>query len=235
MRAGHSSEEPRSRPRTSKRAEPDPFERLRENVPKQARSRETLTRLLDATEQLLDEGGLDAATVPAIAERAGVSVGVVYRRFPDKDNLLRAVYQRFFGRVRESNLAALNSVAQLHWPLNKLMRAMVRGAIEGQRRKRNIIRSLVRYARTHRDPSFRRAAIEMNRETMKAISVLMMSLSQQMKHPKPEHGVEFAMLTLGAVMQAAIVEEDPLYKLTTEGDLEEELIRLVFRYLGIKE
>ena len=50
-------------------------------------------------------------------------------------------------------------------------------------------------------------------------------------HPDPA----FAMLTLGAVMQAAIVEEDPLYKLTTEGDLEEELIRLVFRYLGIKE
>src|SRR6185312_6977430 len=60
----------------TRRKASDPFARLRENPPQQARSRVTLTRLLDATEALLDEGGLDAATVPAIAARAGVSVGV---------------------------------------------------------------------------------------------------------------------------------------------------------------
>ena len=44
-------------------------------------------RLLSATEALLEHGGLEAATVPAIAKAAGLSVGVVYRRFPDKDML----------------------------------------------------------------------------------------------------------------------------------------------------
>ena len=37
-----------------------------------------------------------ALLTPAIAARAGMSVGNVYKRFPDKDSLIRAVYARFF-------------------------------------------------------------------------------------------------------------------------------------------
>ena len=74
-----------------------------ERPAKQARSRLTVHRLLSAAEALLEHGGLEAATVPAIAETAGVSVGVVYRRFPDKDALLRAVYERFFSIYGERN------------------------------------------------------------------------------------------------------------------------------------
>ena len=71
----------------------DLFERLRATPPKQERSLQTLNRLLDAAENVLEEEGLDAATVPKIARRAGVSVGVVYRRFPNKDALIRGVYE----------------------------------------------------------------------------------------------------------------------------------------------
>src|SRR3954468_14366097 len=81
----------------------DIFERLRATPPKQQRSLETLNRLLDAAERVLEEEGLDAATVPVIAKRAGVSVGVVYRRFPNKDALIRGVYERFLWRINEQN------------------------------------------------------------------------------------------------------------------------------------
>ena len=78
-----------------------------ERPTKQARSRLTLHRLLSATEALLEHGGLEAATVPEIARTAGVSVGVVYRRFAGKDELLRAVYERFFSIYGEQNRARL--------------------------------------------------------------------------------------------------------------------------------
>jgi AcrR family transcriptional regulator len=225
----------RSDPPRRRRKEPDPFAKLRRNVPQQARSRATLARLLAAAEQLLDEGGLDAATVPAIAERAGVSVGVIYRRFPDKDNLLRAVFERFFERARENNLGALRLIARVQMPLPVLMRKLIHGTIEGQRRMRHILRALIRFGRTHRDQSFRRAAMEMNRETMKALSVVLMSMSSEMSHPNPQQGIEFAMLTLSAVLYATIIEEEPLYTLSDPGAIEEELVRTVFSYLGIKE
>src|SRR5262245_15990282 len=76
----------------------------------QERSRRTRDRLLDAAEAVLAHEGLDGATVPAIAREAGVAVGSVYRRFPDKDALMRGVYERFF---REG--AALNRRGLEQW------------------------------------------------------------------------------------------------------------------------
>jgi AcrR family transcriptional regulator len=211
----------------------DPFARLRRNTPQQARSRATLTRLLDAAEKLLDEGGLDAATVPAIAKRAGVSVGVVYRRFPDKDALLRAVFERFFARAREHNLAALQTIGRIQLPLPVLMRKLIHGTIEGQRRFRHILRALTHFYRTHRDPTFRDAAMEMNREAMRAISVVLLSHPERISHPNPEQAVEFAMLSLGAILHATVIEEEPLYTLEHTDGLEEELTRMLFAYLGL--
>ena len=219
----------------TRRKAPDPFARLRENPPKQARSRQTVTRLLDATEELLDEGGLDAATVPAIAERAGVSVGLVYKRFPDKDNLLRAVYQRFFDRARQMNLAGLAGLGQARVPLDKLMKMLIHGAIEGNKRKRNLIRSLIRYGRTHRDPTFRRAAIAMNRESMRAASVALMARVHEINHPNPEQAIEFALVSLAAVINVTILEDEPLYSLSKPEAIEDELTRMVLSYLGIDD
>jgi AcrR family transcriptional regulator len=39
---------------------------------------------------LLDEGGLEACTAPAVAARAGVAVGTIYVRYADKDALIAA-------------------------------------------------------------------------------------------------------------------------------------------------
>ena len=57
----------------------------------QARSRLTQQRILDAGTALLEEGGTEALTVAAVAARAGVAVGSVYRRFGDKDRLIAAL------------------------------------------------------------------------------------------------------------------------------------------------
>ena len=60
--------------------------------PQQARSQETLERLLDAAETLVAEKGFDDTPVAEVARRAGSSVGAFYTRFPDKDALLHALY-----------------------------------------------------------------------------------------------------------------------------------------------
>jgi AcrR family transcriptional regulator len=67
----------------------------------QARSRQTQERILEAALALVADAGVEALTVSAIAERAAVAVGSVYRRFGDKDRLLLAVQQAFADRVRD--------------------------------------------------------------------------------------------------------------------------------------
>lgn len=59
--------------------------------PVQARSRETVARLLRAAEQLIEAEGPDALTTTAVAERAGVSPASLYRFFAGRDELIDAL------------------------------------------------------------------------------------------------------------------------------------------------
>ena len=77
-------------------------------APKQRRSERTLRRLLDAGEALIEEKGLADVSVPDIVRRAGSSVGGFYARFRDKNELLRALEERFFGEL----LARVDALAE---------------------------------------------------------------------------------------------------------------------------
>lgn len=62
----------------------------------QARSRERLRRVLDAADEVLAAEGPDAFTTTRVAEVAGVSVGSVYRFFPDKEAIVEALAVRYW-------------------------------------------------------------------------------------------------------------------------------------------
>src|SRR6266850_6104510 len=66
-----------------------------EHPPRQARSRETLRRLLDAAETVMLKHGVEGTTLPRIARHARVAPATVYRRFRNKEALMRAVFRRF--------------------------------------------------------------------------------------------------------------------------------------------
>jgi len=74
--------------------------------PQQARSQQTLSRILDAAEAILAEKGWEDASVAEIARRAGSSVGAFYTRFPDKDTLLAALHCCARSRSRRCMTAA---------------------------------------------------------------------------------------------------------------------------------
>ncbi|MBV8516916.1 MAG: TetR/AcrR family transcriptional regulator [Acidobacteria bacterium] len=211
------------------------FEHVQATPPKQARSLETVSRLLNAAEQLLEEGGLEAATVPAIAAKAGVSVGVVYRRFVDKDTLLRAVWQRYLAQKREQTASILDACMAMHIPLPELLRGMIRGTLDSYRRRRNLLRALLQFSRTHPDPAFRRAAHEINRTSTAAVAMLMMRYRDQIAHPNVEVAIEFMMITLASILQTVVLEAEQPHGLRAPADLEAELTRMMFGYLGIEE
>jgi AcrR family transcriptional regulator len=59
----------------------------------EARRAETRRRITTAARGLIAEGGYVAAPVAAVAERAGVAVGTVYRHFPSKSDLFAEVFR----------------------------------------------------------------------------------------------------------------------------------------------
>ena len=60
-------------------------------IPSQARSRATLDIILEAAAQLLESVGESGFNTNALAERAGVSIGTLYRYFPDKQSIIAAL------------------------------------------------------------------------------------------------------------------------------------------------
>ncbi|MGN5378195.1 TetR family transcriptional regulator [Streptomyces sp. MUSC 14] len=70
-------------------------------APVQRRSAERLTRILDACAELLDEVGYDDLSTRAVAQRAGVPIGSVYRFFGNKRQMADALAQRNLERYTE--------------------------------------------------------------------------------------------------------------------------------------
>jgi AcrR family transcriptional regulator len=72
-----------------------------------ADARRNRARILDAASEVFSEGGASAST-EEVARRAGVAIGTVFRHFPTKDDLLRAIMKDLLQRLTEqvSQLAA---------------------------------------------------------------------------------------------------------------------------------
>jgi AcrR family transcriptional regulator len=221
-------------------------------APKQARSRRTLDRLLDAAEAVLAEVGLERATVPAIAARAGLSVGVVYRRFSDKDALLRATYERFFEHVLEGNRAALAPERWAGAGARVVIAAVVAGVVRGHVQHRALLRALLAYAESHPDPAFRRRVAAINAAAAAQVTALLDARAAEIAHPEPPLAVGLALGVLGATLHRWIhaeadglpqgspagaghptVRGDGLYADMDGARLADELTRMVTAYLGI--
>jgi AcrR family transcriptional regulator len=199
----------------------------------QRRSEATRDRLLDAAEWLLGADGPDGATVPRIAARAKVAVGSVYRRFPDKDALLRAVYERFFDRSVAQNDAALSQLVATAPSTSALLTAIVEGLVRGYRAHRGLLAALVRYAEQHPDAAFRRSAERARDAAMHRLSSILMSRAHDMTHPALSVAIPHLMATLGVVARAAVLDRRDPWRDIGDDTLIAELSCMARQYLGV--
>ncbi|WP_443071529.1 TetR family transcriptional regulator [Streptomyces sp. NBC_01453] len=84
-------------------------------APVQQRSAERLSRILDACAQLLDEGGYEELSTRAVAVRAGVPIGSVYRFFGNKRALVDALAERNLQRYAERIVGRLAAIPVADW------------------------------------------------------------------------------------------------------------------------
>jgi len=173
----------------------------------QERGRNAVERLLNAAEQTLESAGLDRATVPAIAARAGMSVGNVYKRFPDKDSLFRAVYERFFSDALASNEFALDPAKWEGIPTAEVLSTLVTGMIEGYRSRRPLIRALLLYAQTHADAEFRTHAEGLRLQTLGLFERLLRDRREDIGHPHPERAIRFVVMLIAHALENAVMSE----------------------------
>jgi AcrR family transcriptional regulator len=89
--------------------------RLR-RIPRQARSREKVGRMLEAAERLLAAEGTEALTTTRVAAEAGVSVGALYQYLPDRDVIIDALADRYLTKLEALMDSFVDRAARESWP-----------------------------------------------------------------------------------------------------------------------
>lgn len=88
---------------------------LLRNEPVQARSTARLASLLDAAAAIIDEIGYERLTTAMVSERAGASIGTVYRYFPDRIVVLQSLSARSLGSFVDSTRATVLDPIHTTW------------------------------------------------------------------------------------------------------------------------
>ena len=95
---------------------PNPVSRSPRRVPVQERSNDTVNQILDAASALLATHPLDQITTSRIAAQANVSVGGLYRFFPDKQTIIDAIAVRRVGEFQKAVEARLATSTAIDGP-----------------------------------------------------------------------------------------------------------------------
>jgi AcrR family transcriptional regulator len=96
-------------------------------TPGQARSKETVNVILEASARILESEGLRGFNTNAVAAKAGVSVGSLYQYFPNKEAILLALIYNFEEAANEAIQRAMRSGSGR--PLKPSLRLFVRALV----------------------------------------------------------------------------------------------------------
>jgi len=99
----------------------------------EARRQAGRERLLDAAHALVAEGGYAAASVGAVARRAGIGTGSVYTHFSSKAELLTEVFRRASEREVEATRGAAGLAGSAGERLAGIGEVFARRALRGRR------------------------------------------------------------------------------------------------------
>jgi AcrR family transcriptional regulator len=200
--------------------------------PQQSRSQATLDRILDAAETVLEEKSFGEATLAEIMDRAGVTVGAFYRRFPDKDALLHLLDNRFFAELHELATSLLSDAKWQGATAAEIVNEFTRIAVELYKSRRGLLRSLFLRART--DPVIMQSARDVNGHYVERLRALLLARAAELHHPRPEQAVELGfMILIGALRETVLFGEVwPNPQAVVDDGLPKELARAYLAYLG---
>jgi AcrR family transcriptional regulator len=208
-------------------------------APQQARSRESLNRLMRAAIEVLGQHGVDGATIPRIAGHAGLTPGAVYRRFRNKDILLETAILRI--------LEDQNSVLRLSFPIKgivdlpfeRLAEQLINSLVLSYRVNAGLIRAMRQLLQTAAGTSFWKKASKLEMQSFEYL-VEVLTQGDEIKHADPRAAAALALvMVMGTLWEVLVVPGDTkLWKALMPKDdrsLKRELVRSFLSYLGVAQ
>ncbi len=122
-------------------------------TPKQARSRLTRERVLDAAVACFESHGYDQTTTAQIAQAASIGVGTLYSYFADKRAILLELVGQSVEQIAESILAGLQPANWRGRGVRECVRELIDLTVHSQRFRPGFQR--IMWERYFKDPGFR--------------------------------------------------------------------------------
>jgi AcrR family transcriptional regulator len=205
-------------------------------VPQQARSRESLRRLLKAAAEVLGQHGVDGATIPRIAHHAGLTPGAVYRRFKDKDALFEAVILGILERQEERLQLGLTpgSVGQI--PLAVFAEQLIGGMVVSYRANAPLLRAMRIFVQGRTHTPFWRKACKYETRAYEKILEMFLTRRREIAHPDPRLAVSIGLtMVISTLFEIVVMPTDlgPMKAFLPPDDrgLKRELTRAFLSYL----
>jgi len=209
-------------------------------APQQARSRESLRKLLKAAAEVLGQHGVEGATVPRIAAHAGLTPGTVYRRFKDKDALIEAVVLGILERQQERLHLGASSDAARQIPLPAFADQLIGSMVVSYRANAALLRALRIFVQGRAHTSFWRKACRLETKTFEHLVDLFLTHADHIAHPNPRLAVATGMMMVISTLFEIIVMPADLGPLKTflprdDAGLKRELVRAFLNYLDVRK
>ncbi|MFI5104205.1 MAG: TetR/AcrR family transcriptional regulator [Terriglobales bacterium] len=206
--------------------------------PQQARSRESLRKLMKAAAEVLGQHGVEGTTIPRIAQHAGLTPGSVYRRFHDKEALLEAAILGILERQEERTRTSMTPEAVRQIPLPVFAEQMINGMVLGYRMNAPLLRALRQFVQGRCKTPFWKKATKLEVRSFERVVELFMSHSDEIKHPDPRAAISMGlMMVISALFEIVVLPIDlgPLKTFLPKDDLalRRELTRAFLSYLGV--
>jgi len=173
--------------------------------PLQARSQETLDRILRATEELLERKPFDDIGITEILRRSRVSAGSFYARFKSRDDLLPWLYARYSENEKRLAPERFDPRRLQGLKLAGAIQTLTREAISVYRGRRGLLRTVALLARS-RPSAISRGAITERAEQYGEAAALLLRFRSEIKHPDPELAVK-----TGILMALSLCREKVLF------------------------
>jgi len=195
--------------------------------------------MLDAAEVVVAKYGVEGATLPRIAAQARIAPTNVYRRFRNKDALIRAVFRRFTERSTAEVKSQFDPQLVRPIGLVQFARNVIFGMVNGYRANAALSRAAVEYSERHWEVAFIRKARAAEAQSFERMVDTFLIWRDQIKHPDPEYAVRFAFLMVGfALRELILFDRTHLFAAALPLDddsLKRELPVVFLRYLGVQD
>lgn len=168
--------------------------------PKQTRSQQTLDRIAEAALTLMEERGVEGATVADIVNRARASVGSFYARFPGKEDLIRYLRIRVWTEARERWDEALRAESWEGHSTEAVVEGVVGLLLRSFRGDYHRRRVLGREASPDAESAAQR--LDFHRHVLETVTPLLLDRKTDLTHPEPVKAIRFGYrFVVGAIRE----------------------------------